>query len=225
MYADRYAGPARFNPAGLLAAIGINAAVIAALLVAAPHIAPTLTRDPIIIYDVPLKPPPEPEPKPEPLPRASTKPASVDRPTPIVPVSSNSNNEFVHVDAPPGNVEVTGSPGGTGTAPAAEPPAPTPAPPLIVAPGVDPAHVRDLQPPYPPSERRAGEEGRVTVRVLIGTDGRVKQVERVAAASDAFFRATERQALSRWRFRPGTRDGVPQEAWRTMTVTFVMQDE
>jgi protein TonB len=69
-----------------------------------------------------------------------------------------------------------------------------------------------------------GNPGKVTVRVLIGTDGRVKQVEPVTATSDAFFRATRDQALRRWRFRPGTRDGVPQEAWRTMSVTFVMAD-
>lgn len=58
--------------------------------------------------------------------------------------------------------------------------------------------------------------------MLIGTDGRVKQVERVSAASEAFWQATERQALSRWRFRPALRDGVAVESWRTMTVRFEM---
>jgi protein TonB len=73
-------------------------------------------------------------------------------------------------------------------------------------------------------ERRAEREGRVTVRVLIGEDGRVKQVELVSAASEAFFAATREQALAKWRFTPATKDGIPQEAWRTMSVSFVLND-
>ncbi|WP_235524059.1 energy transducer TonB [Sphingomonas sp. Leaf33] len=52
----------------------------------------------------------------------------------------------------------------------------------------------------------------------------MKSVERVDAANDAFYDATRRQALNRWRFRPATRDGVPYETWRTMTVRFVLED-
>jgi len=62
----------------------------------------------------------------------------------------------------------------------------------------------------------------VVVRVLVGTDGRVKAIERVSATSDAFFAATRRQALSQWRFRPATRDGVGVESWYRMSVTFVL---
>ncbi len=64
----------------------------------------------------------------------------------------------------------------------------------------------------------------MTVRVLIGVDGRVKQIERVDATSDAFWNAARTQALSRWRFRPATRGGVPEEAWRTMTLRFVLEE-
>ena len=96
--------------------------------------------------------------------------------------------------------------------------------PVIVAPGIDPRYAGDFQPLYPAGEQRMGRSGEVTVRVLIGTDGRVKQVEPVSATSDAFLRATTDQAKRRWRFAPGTRDGVAQEAWRVMTVTFVLQE-
>lgn len=78
----------------------------------------------------------------------------------------------------------------------------------------------ELQPAYPASEQRAGAEGMVTVRVLIGTDGRVKAVERVRAASEDFYRATERQALRHWRFKPATVDGKPVETRQTVTVHF-----
>lgn len=82
----------------------------------------------------------------------------------------------------------------------------------------------DLQPPYPASEERAQRSGRVEIRVTIGANGRVIAAERVAATSDAFYAATERQALRHWRFRPATVDGRPVEATRVMTVTFRIQD-
>jgi protein TonB len=56
--------------------------------------------------------------------------------------------------------------------------------------------------------------------VLIGADGRVKAVEKLRATSDAFFRATEQQALRHWRFKPATVDGRPVEARKVMTVHF-----
>jgi len=82
----------------------------------------------------------------------------------------------------------------------------------------------DLQPPYPASEERAQRSGSVQIRVTIGANGRVVAAERVSATSDAFYAATERQALRHWRFRPATVDGRPVEASRIMTVTFRIQD-
>lgn len=83
---------------------------------------------------------------------------------------------------------------------------------------------RDLQPPYPTTEQRAQRGGVVRIRVTIGADGRVSAVERVSATSDAFWRATERQALSRWRFRPATVDGRPVETTKVITVTFRIEN-
>ena len=94
------------------------------------------------------------------------------------------------------------------------------APPVLVAATVDPRYARDLQPEYPAGERRAERTGTVTVRVTIGRDGRVTAAECIASASDAFCRATRAQALSKWRFRPATRDGVAVESTREMTVRF-----
>lgn len=79
-----------------------------------------------------------------------------------------------------------------------------------------------LQPPYPLAEQRAGREGSVTVELLVGPDGRVREVTKLRAASDAFWRATERQALRYWRFRPATQDGRPVESRTVITVTFQM---
>ena len=76
------------------------------------------------------------------------------------------------------------------------------------------------QPPYPPAEIRRGTEGNVTARVLIGPDGRVKAIDIVKSPSDGLSEATRKQALTRWRFKPATRDGVPVEGWKTMTLRF-----
>jgi protein TonB len=221
VYANRFAGERRFNPAGLVAAVGINAGVVAALMIAVPHVVQTLDDPPLITENIPITPPPPPKPELQPR-TAAARPERIETVPPVVerPVD---NGPVVFFDPTPPIPAPTGIAGaGDGTGVAIDPPAP-PAP-VIVAPGLDPRYAGDLQPDYPAAERRMGNPGKVTVRVLIGTDGRVKEVEPVSATSDAFFRATRDQALRRWRFRPGTRDGVPQAAWRTMSVTFVMED-
>lgn len=93
-------------------------------------------------------------------------------------------------------------------------------PPVIIGAQVDPRFAAALQPDYPPSMIQAEMEGSVTIRVRIGTDGRVKEAIIVSASSDDFAEATKRQALRKWRFRASTRDGVGQESWRTMNVRF-----
>jgi protein TonB len=61
--------------------------------------------------------------------------------------------------------------------------------------------------------------------VLIGVDGRVKAAQSVSATSAAFFEATRRQALSKWRFKPATRGGIPEESWKTLSVRFLIKDQ
>ena len=76
--------------------------------------------------------------------------------------------------------------------------------------------------------RRTGErlqqDGRVRVRITIGADGRVTAIEQLSATHEAFWRATQRQAMSRWRFRPATVDGRPIASTMVMTVTFRIPD-
>ena len=71
---------------------------------------------------------------------------------------------------------------------------------------------------------QAQAQGDVRVRVTIGTNGRVIAVQMLSATSDAFWRVTERQALTRWRFRPATVDGRPVESTKLMNLHFQIQD-
>lgn len=221
-YGDRYgAGPA-FKPGSMALALGLTVGPLAALVMGLQitHVIHH-PRDVDIFNVPPDAPPPPPDPKPQPKSPAPaneivyTPPIT---PPPVPPINSTPTTS----DPPP----VTPGPV-IGTSPD-----PTPAviltpiaKPVMVDAFIDPRYQGLLQPPYPPEEQRAGNSGRVVLRVLVGTDGRVKQVEKVSAASDAFFAAAQRQALGKWRFKPATQDGVPIEQWKTMSLRFVLNEQ
>jgi len=213
MYADRFTQPRKFNPASLAIAVALNAAVIAGLVMSVPEFK-TKVVTVLTATNIPLKPPPpEPIPQPQSQPRIARQPTvapQIDRVEPVIEtprIPTYVLPTLPKVDPGIGNAVDR----------IIDPPA---KPPVMIDATIDQRYARDFQPAYPAGEQRLGNEGKVVIRVLVGTDGRVKQVERVSAPIEAFWQTTERQALSRWRFRPATRDGVPVEAWRTMTVRF-----
>jgi protein TonB len=221
MYADRFTDTRRLNPGGLAIALAINGALVVGLLFANPDI---VTRGPANVLDafnVPDDPPP-PLPEPAARPRAEhqsrTVQTPVERPDPTV---KGADSALVF-DTKPSLGDTTGSGGSGGVT--IDPPKPPIAPPVLTGAEPDPRFARDFQPAYPPAMRRAGEEGRVTVRVLVGIDGRVKDIILVSTPNDDFFQATRRQALAKWRFKPATRDGIPVEVWRVMNLRFLLDD-
>ncbi|VVS97890.1 Protein TonB [Sphingomonas sp. EC-HK361] len=221
MYADRYARSGGIQPGSLAIALGLNAAVVAALVLSSPAVQEKL-RDPVLTTrNIPIEDPPPPIPQPKPQPHQK---AILQQRQPIETV-----DRIVKTDAgdgpilPPTPPFDPGPPSGldgVGTGPGPI----TPPLPALIAASVDPRFAADFQPDYPAAERRLEREGVVKIRVLIGVDGRVKAAQQIAATSDAFWRAAERQALSRWRFKPATRGGVAEESWRTMSLTFVLRD-
>ena len=58
------------------------------------------------------------------------------------------------------------------------------------------------------------------VTVLVGTDGRVKDIQLIESPHEDFWSATRKQALRKWRFTPATKDGKPVESWMTLKVLF-----
>lgn len=207
------------SPVSMGAAIAINGGIIAALLLSNPDMIP---KPPTIIDLINVTPPPEPKPlPPEPIKqKLDPKPAPQSHVTPtqtIFPPKENTFTTETVITPPP---PVTGTIG-TGTETVAQDPS---RPSVFVGPKINSRYMSAFQPPYPPGKQRLGEEGVVVVRVLVGPDGRVKQVERISADDHAFYAATVQQALKKWRFTPATRDGVPVEGWREMTVRFEMTD-
>jgi protein TonB len=94
----------------------------------------------------------------------------------------------------------------------------------MVEPGIDPKALAAFQPDYPGTMIRQGIEGSVTVRLTISAQGRVIDIERLAATDEAFWLATQRHALRKWRFRPATRDGVAVSGAKVLTIYFRLTD-
>lgn len=206
------------RPMAAALAVGLPLAMIVAVALS-PMVIDTPPRmQPTSWTSIPL---PQPKP-PETQPDASPQP---DRPTdritaPDTPLPPLPRDPIVGVPTDP-YVPPTGTGSDTGPAVPADPPAP---PPKLILAQLDPRYAGAFQPDYPASEQRREIEGTVRVRVLIGTDGRVKAVELVSSDSPGFFEETRRRALARWRFKPATRGGVAEESWKEMTVRFQIRN-
>ncbi len=204
----------RFSPTGIAIVVVMHAAGLGVLLLAKPEIVTSVIGDPPQAEWIALDPPPPPPPgRPEtpiehqlPVMPAETV---IDIPRPALPPIAPT--PFVPFDrlaevVPP--------------APPLSPPAPPPREPVLTNARFAQSAMAHLQPPYPSAMIRQGVEGEVTVRVRVGTDGRVTAVERVRAVHETLFEATRQHALRRWRFVPATRDGEPVESWQTHTIRF-----
>lgn len=205
------------RPVAALFAVGLPVALVVAVALSPMVMESKPRTTPLIgtIIELPKPPPPPPDvvEDAKPMPKASSATDSVDPLVKTTPLT----NDFVEkgpviVDLPPID------PG-----PPARPADPPPLPKLVFA-ELDPRFAGAFQPDYPASEQRREVEGVAKVRVLIGTDGRVKAVELVNTDSPGFFEETKRRALAKWRFKPATRGGVAEESWKVMTVRFEIKN-
>ena len=151
MYADRYARAGGIQPGSLAIALGLNAAVIAALVLSSPAVREKL-RDPVLMTkNIPLDdpPPPIPEAKPQPhqkvVPQHRQPVETVDR----IVKTDVGDGPIVPPGPPPIPNAPTGLDGiGAGAGPIAPPL------PILVAAAIDPRFADAFQPDYPASERR-----------------------------------------------------------------------
>jgi periplasmic protein TonB len=210
------------NPAGLAAAVLINGGVVAAAFLMSVAVVPRITEPRIKTFDVPADQPP-----PVPLKQAEQEvklkkpdPVYADKPIVDIPVKPLDSVSTTDIIADPPFYTDTAGPKialNTGVKDAIAKVVP---PPVFKAATRDPRFARDFQPAYPVGLLQREIEGKATIKVLVGTDGRVRQAIVIAAAHPDFGKAAERQALTRWRFTPATRDGKPVEDWQTLTVRF-----
>lgn len=106
------------------------------------------------------------------------------------------------------------SPAANAAGAAARPTAATPRPPAADADAIsDAVLIRQVSPRYPTAAMRANQEGWVDVELTVGTDGTVANVTVVDAQPKHVFDRSAIDAVSRWEYKPATRNGEP------MTVT------
>ncbi len=206
----------RASPAGMSAAILINGSIILAVALSPLVVEPPKPRDPFAGRSIELTPPPkakEEEEKQEARklpPIFVPKPLNdfVDKKTPVT--TSNEEQETTTVIDGGGGDDMTEIVRDIIKQPT----------PIFKAALRDPKFAKSFQPDYPVGMLQREIEGTVTIRVLIGVDGRVRQVQILSATTPDFAKATERQALKAWRFKPATRGAEAVEDWQTLTVRF-----
>jgi len=108
-------------------------------------------------------------------------------------------------------------------APVAVAPVASPSPPAIQLPSSDASYLQNPKPPYPALSRRLNEQGKTTVRVLIGVDGLPQRAE--IATSSGFDRLDQAAmaTVMRWRYVPGKRGGVAQAIWFNVPINWVLE--
>ena len=165
-----------------------------------------------------LTPPPPSAPPPAQIKQAISKVTSVAAPLPVAIADPTPAP-----NAPTGTTAPQPAPiaAPVAAAPAAPPAAPAPV--AVQLPSSDADYLQNPRPPYPAISRRLNEQGKTTVRVLIGADGQPQRAE--IAKSSGFTRLDEAAmaTVMRWRFVPGKRGGVPEAMWFNVPINWVLE--
>ncbi|MBX3654656.1 MAG: energy transducer TonB [Ramlibacter sp.] len=108
-------------------------------------------------------------------------------------------------------------------APVAVAPVAPPPPPKVELPSSDADYLQNPKPAYPAISKRLGEQGKVVIRVLIGTDGTAQKAEiRQSSGYDRLDQAAL-TTVQRWRYVPGKRNGVAEAMWFNIPINFVLE--
>ena len=166
---------------------------------------------------VPPQPPAPAEPK-----KAVAKPPARPQPQPLAvadPLPSPDSSK-----APAGVVTPTVQAAPIAVAPAAPaaPPAP-PSPPAVQLPSSDADYLQNARPPYPPMSKRLNEQGKTTVRVLIGVDGSPQRADIVQSSGFERLDQAAVTTVMRWRYVPGKRGGVAEAMWFNVPINWVLE--
>ncbi len=81
------------------------------------------------------------------------------------------------------------------------------------------------RPVYPETERRAGREGTVHLRLLVDASGVVERAVIARSSGRRSFDESARTTAERWTFHPARRGEDPIPAWILVPVEFRLEDE
>jgi protein TonB len=84
-------------------------------------------------------------------------------------------------------------------------------------------YLRNPPPVYPLIARRNGEQGTVTVKVLVARDGRPASVNIERTSGSAHLDRAALDAVKTWRFVPAREGSEPIEAWVLVPIVFRLE--
>jgi len=157
------------------------------------------------------KTPPKPAKQPNLLSSASRAPAAITapEPTPEPPRTEPTPTAAAAPSAP------TPAPNSTNNSDAASAP--------ITLPKLNADYLNNPAPAYPSVSRHLGEQGKVLLRVLVNSDGRVEQVMlRKSSGYDHLDQAAQ-ETVQKWRFVPARRGEQVVSAWVVVPVSFSLE--
>jgi protein TonB len=97
-----------------------------------------------------------------------------------------------------------------------------PPPPRAIVPGtpVKPSFVPNVQDYYPDASRRAGEEGRATVKICVNATGKIDSVDIVTTTGHPLLDEAALKVARAFRFKPATSEGKPVASCPSLPVKF-----
>jgi len=89
--------------------------------------------------------------------------------------------------------------------------------------GFSAAYLRNPAPRYPLASRRAGEQGTVTLRVLVSLDGLASRVAVEKSSGSPHLDAAALEAVKAWRFTPARQGADAVESWMLVPIVFRLE--
>jgi len=199
---------------GIAATVGLHALAATLLLSYEPARTALLATAPIMVDWIA---PPRPEPAPPEPPTVLPKPWPIAKPIPR-PVETPA---LVTSTAQAPSPIVAPAPSTEQPPPPPEPAAaPVQAPVAVTPPIFNADYLENPPPGYPLQSRRAGEQGRVMLRVLVNVDGHADEVQIHASSGYRRLDDSARQTVGSWRFVPARRGPVNVPAWVLIPISF-----
>lgn len=172
--------------------------------------------------DDPPPPKPEPEQKQRKRDGVATKPRQQDPVRSVVPpVPRESAPSDTTVAEPQASAFSEPKPAPPSPAP---PPVAPPAKPALAPPAFSASYLRNPPPRYPTAARRNGEQGTVTLRVLVSREGAPARVTVEQTSGSRHLDAAALEAVKAWRFVPARQGTEPVEAWVLVPIVFRLED-
>lgn|GEM_PF-500537 len=86
------------------------------------------------------------------------------------------------------------------------------------------SYLQNPAPRYPLAARRAGEQGTVTLKVRVTSEGLPERVEVEKTSGSSRLDAAALDAVRQWRFVPARRGATPVESWVLVPVVFRLEE-